>query len=148
MTTPGALRGATRPAGERGSVLMLVPAAVVVVLLLGAIAVDSAIVYLEQRRAYNAAADAANDAAGAGLDRDALRRGDTRYDAARVRAVAADSVAAGGDEAIGFVDATVDGNVVNVTVEVTIEHVFVQVFGRDGTETMQMSAEAAGVLGP
>jgi len=46
-------------------VLMLMPAAVLIVLLLGAIAVDSAIVYLRQRQAYNVAFDAANDAAGA-----------------------------------------------------------------------------------
>ena len=52
---------------SRGSVLMLMPAAVLIVLLLGAIAVDSAIVYLRQRQAENIAFDAANDAAGAGL---------------------------------------------------------------------------------
>jgi len=50
---------------ERGSVLMLVPAAVLVLLVLGAIAVDSAVVFLAQRDLTNRTAAAANDIAGA-----------------------------------------------------------------------------------
>ena len=49
---------------ERGSVLMLVPAAVLVLLVLGAICVDSAIVFLAQRDLANRTAAAANDIAG------------------------------------------------------------------------------------
>ena len=51
------------------------PAAVMIVLLLGAIAVDLSIVALRHQQAVDAAASAANDAATAGLDRNALRTG-------------------------------------------------------------------------
>jgi Flp pilus assembly protein TadG len=50
-------------ARERGSVLMLVPAAVLVLVILGAIAVDFSVAYLGQRELTNAASAAANDAA-------------------------------------------------------------------------------------
>ena len=49
---------------DRGSVLMLVPAAVLVLLVLGAICVDSAVVFLAQRDLANRTAAAANDIAG------------------------------------------------------------------------------------
>lgn len=48
---------------ERGSALMLVPAAVLVLLMLGAIAVDSAVVFLAQRDLADRTAAAANDIA-------------------------------------------------------------------------------------
>jgi hypothetical protein len=60
---------------DRGSVLILMPAAVLIVLLLGAIAVDLTVVHLRQRAAVSAAASAANDAVTYGLDQSALRRG-------------------------------------------------------------------------
>jgi hypothetical protein len=56
---------------ERGSVLALVPAAVLVSVLLGAIAVDSAVTFAAQRDLRSAALAAANDAATAGVDLDA-----------------------------------------------------------------------------
>lgn len=60
---------------ERGSVLMLMPAAVLIVVVLGAIAVDLSVVRLGQRELIAAAADAANDAATFGIDQRALRAG-------------------------------------------------------------------------
>lgn len=51
---------------------MLVPAAVLVLLILSAIAIDSAIVFLAQRRLAAACLDAANDAATEALNQDAL----------------------------------------------------------------------------
>lgn len=59
---------------ERGSVLLLMPAAVLAVLVLGAIAVDAAVVLLAEREASSLAAAAANDAATA-ADEAALRAG-------------------------------------------------------------------------
>lgn len=50
---------------EAGSALILVPAAVLVLVILAAIAVDSAAVFLGQRQLAEAAATAATDAAGA-----------------------------------------------------------------------------------
>jgi len=47
---------------DRGSVLMLVPAAVLVLVILGAIAVDFSVAFLGQRELTSAAGAAANDA--------------------------------------------------------------------------------------
>ncbi len=83
--------------GDRGSVLILMPAAVLVVLLLGAIAVDLSIVHLRQRQAVAAASGAANDAVTAGLDQAALRRGEGyRLDPARVDTAVTESLEADG----------------------------------------------------
>ena len=61
--------------GERASVLMLVPAAVLVLFVLGAIAVDFAVAFLAQRELSNAAAAAANDAAAAAVSDEVFYRG-------------------------------------------------------------------------
>jgi Flp pilus assembly protein TadG len=78
---------------ERGSVLILVPAAVLVLLILGAISVDFSVAYLAKRQLQDTAATAVNDAAGAGLDEARLRSGDGRAaldpDAVRAAAVRA-----------------------------------------------------------
>ncbi len=66
---------ARRLRGHQGSVLILMPAAMLIVLLLGAIAVDLTIVHLRQQQAIEAAASAANDAVTGGLDQTALRAG-------------------------------------------------------------------------
>ena len=133
--------------GDRASVLMLVPAGVVIVLLLGAIAVDSAIVYLEQRQAYNVAFDAANDAAGAALDRDAVRStGELVYDPARVRTIAEDALRAAEVHDVSLVDARPEGDGVAVVVEVRVRHLFGQAFGGRSSETLRITARAAGEL--
>src|SRR5690606_40379377 len=85
---------ATRPRRDRGSVLLLVPAALLVVLVLASIAVDMALVHLRHRQAHDLAAAAANDAAGAAADPVALRAGTHRPDPARAAAVARRGVAA------------------------------------------------------
>jgi Flp pilus assembly protein TadG len=78
---------------DRGSVLMLMPAAVLIVLLLGAIAVDLTVVHMRQRAAISAAGSAANDAVTYGLDQAALRRGDGyRLDPDRVARAVAESI--------------------------------------------------------
>jgi hypothetical protein len=126
---------------------MLMPAAVLIVLLLGAIAVDSAIVYLRQRQAYNVAFDAANDAAGAGLDLAAAReRGEIVYDPARVEALARQAVEAAGIEDLVLVSAVPDGTGVVVTVSVTVRHLFVQAFGDPARDTVTIDARADGVV--
>ena len=124
---------------------MLMPAAVVIILLLGALAVDSAIVYLEQRQAYNVAFDAANDAAGAGLDLEAAQTtGALVYDPARVEAVAAATVEAAGTTGLRLVKAVPDGDGVEVTVEVRVQRLFGQAFGERSSETLQLTARASG----
>ena len=64
-----------RATGSRGSVLMLMPAAVLIVLVLSAIAVDLSIVQLGQRELVDAADAAANDAVTYGLSEQQLREG-------------------------------------------------------------------------
>lgn len=56
---------------------MLVPAAVLVLVILGAIVVDSAVVFLAHRELNNRAAAAANDAAAVALDEAAYYAGGT-----------------------------------------------------------------------
>lgn len=130
---------------DRGSVLMLMPAAVLIMLLLGAIAVDSAILYLGQRQAHDIASDAANDAAGAGFDLDAARsRGEVVYDPERVRAVAAQAVAASGLDDLELVSARVDGDGVVVTVRRTVRHLFTQAMGGGDRDVLTISARAEG----
>jgi hypothetical protein len=76
---------------------MLMPAAVLIVMLLGAIAVDLSIVRLGQRELIAAAGDAANDAVTLGLDEAALRAGDGYHlDAGRARDAVVDTLAAKG----------------------------------------------------
>jgi hypothetical protein len=132
---------------DRGSVLMLMPAGVVITLLLGAIAVDAAIVHLEQRQAYNVAFDAANDAAGAGIDRDTLRStGELVFDPGRVRQIAADTIAAAAADGVTLLDARSDGDEVAITVEVRVRRLFGQAFGARSTEVLRLTARAGGEL--
>ena len=64
--------------GQRGSTLLLFPASILVVMVLGAICVDFSKVHLARREAHAALSALADDAA-AMLDRDAVRAG--RFDA-------------------------------------------------------------------
>lgn len=70
---------------------MLVPAGILVLLILGAIAVDSAVVLLAERDLVNRTAAAANDIAGQGLDEGAFYRrgGSVAIDPHRADAYAA-----------------------------------------------------------
>ncbi len=58
---------------DRASVLMLVPAGFLVLIALGAIAVDLSVVFLRQREATSLALDLANDLAGVGIDQPRFR---------------------------------------------------------------------------
>ncbi len=79
--------------GERGSILLLFPAAVLIVLVLAAITVDSSIAFLAQRELANATAAAANDAATTAVDGQAFYRDDRiELDPYAVAAVAEERV--------------------------------------------------------
>jgi len=81
-------------ARERGSVLLLVPAGVLVVVVLASIAVDFGIAFLGERELADLAASAANDAVTAAVDEDLLRRtGEFRLDPAEVGDVVAATLA-------------------------------------------------------
>ena len=115
---------------ERGSVLMLLPAAVMIVLLLGAIAVDAAIAFLGEREALSLASAAANDAATAALDQDRFRAtGEFSLDHDRARRIVEATLASSSSElddvSVEVTFPIVDGTE-GVRVEITgsVEYVF------------------------
>lgn len=115
------------PADEHGSVLVLMPAAVLVFLVLGALAVDAATVFLAQRQLANAASAAANDAATQAVDLELFyAEGSVRLlpaDAQRVAAVSVDRLGLDHLSDVRPV-ATVRGDVVEVTVSARAHQVF------------------------
>lgn len=78
---------------------MLMPAAVLVLIVLGAIAVDHAVVFGVQRSLISDAQDAANDAVAYGIDPTAVRSGRLGYDVDRVDRAVRRSLAAHGSRA-------------------------------------------------
>ena len=119
-----------RSRSEAGSVLMLMPAAVLVFIILGAIAVDFAVVFLGEREVANAAASAANDAASEGVDREGFYATATvRLDPAVAARVAARSVAAAGlddhlDDIVTTTRVAVGLPEVTVTVRARVHYLF------------------------
>lgn len=84
---------------QRGSVLLLMPAGILVVVVLGSIAVDFAIAFLGEREVASLATSAANDAVAAAVDEDHLRAtGEFRLDPARVELVVAATLEAASTE--------------------------------------------------
>jgi Flp pilus assembly protein TadG len=127
---------------ERGSVLLLVPAGVLIVLILGSIAVDFSIAFLGEREVSSLAAAAANDAAAAGVDLEHLREtGEFRLDPARVEQVVEATLASSSTEVDlepPFVEVTLlDGEpAVRVRLTGTVDYVFAPALpgGPDGIE--------------
>lgn len=137
-----------RPDGaDRGSVLMLMPACVLVVLILASIAVDMALVHLRQRQAFDVAASAANDAVTAGIDRARAHQGRYELDPAAVRATVERTVAAS-EIAAHLVEpphVTVEGDTVEVVLTAEADYLFTATMpgAPDGTRvTARASATA------
>lgn len=139
---------------ERGSVLMLMPAAVMIVIVLGSIAVDFAIAFLGEREALSLASAAANDAATAGLDQERFREtGEFALDPDRVRRVVDATLAASSSELddvtveVGFL--IVDGTeAVRVVVRGTVEYVFAKAIpGAPDRIEVEASATAVARVG-
>lgn len=85
----------TRSVRERGSSLLLFPAAVLVMMVLGAIVVDFSIAFLGERELAGATAAAANDAAARALSNRAFYRdGEVVLDGAAASELATDQVRA------------------------------------------------------
>lgn len=106
---------------ERGSSLMLMPAAVLVFVVLGAFCVDFAAVHLGQRELVTAAQGAANDAVAAGFDEAGFYggAGAVTLDPTLARRAAEASLAANAPDAeiVGF---SVDVAGASVVVELTL----------------------------
>ncbi|HLM29432.1 MAG TPA: hypothetical protein VK360_05875, partial [Acidimicrobiales bacterium] len=110
-----------RRADERGSVLMLVPAGVLIVLVLASIAVDMSLVHLRKRQAFDLASAAANDAATAGADQAALRLGSYVIEPGSARAVVDDVVGASELAPLLAAPPSVTVTAEGVSVEITLE---------------------------
>lgn len=139
---------------DEGSVLMLVPAAVLVLLVLGAVCVDSAIVFLAQRDLANRTAAAANDIAGFAVSDDAFydRAGTVTLDDERADAYVQLAFPAD-DPPGGFqswsADADAAGGSVTVAAEAEVRSVFARAIpGTSRTTTVRArsvaSVESAG----
>lgn len=117
---------------DRGSVLFLYPVGFLIVLMLGAIAVDLGNVWMQQRRLADAADSAANDAVTYGVDQNVLRStGDLQLSEARIDEIVAVSVAGQDLPAAATIadsSGTVIGGVPAVTV--TIDSRAELIFGR------------------
>lgn len=111
---------------SRGSVLVLMPAAVLIFLMLGVLAVDAAAVFLVQRQLANAAVAAANDAVAA-VDVDEFYGGGSfRLDRLRVQRVVDETVQRLGLDRLDRLEAVavVDGDTVEVTIAARVDHIF------------------------
>lgn len=139
-----------RGAADRGSSLLLFPAAVLIVLVLGAIAVDLSAVHLAKREVLDLAASAANDAVTAGLDHGHYRTtGEYVVDPA-LAAAAVDRAVAANDPsgATTVLAVTVGPGPADITVELstTAHPVFAPALpGYGGPTTVTGSATATAV---
>jgi hypothetical protein len=121
------------------------PAAVLVFVVLGALAVDASLAFLAEREVANVAAAVANDAATQGIDTERFyATGDVVIDPERVRAVAdAALLASGLDHLTGLTIETdvVGTDVVVVRVRAMTRSLFSKVLP-DGLEFREVAASA------
>jgi Flp pilus assembly protein TadG len=147
-----------RLAAQHGSVLMLVPAGVLVLVVLGSIAVDFAIVFLAQRELAGVAAASANDAAAAAISEQAFYRGDAGVGAGaieiddeaarRVVEAALDRAAPRGVRVTGL-SVQAPGRQVCVTLDGEVEFLFAQALpGVAHSTAVRGRAMATAVEGP
>ena len=133
--------------GENGTVLLLMPVAVLIMFVLGAITVDLTAVRAGQQDLLAAATDAANDAATAGLDEAALRSGrGYQLDPTRAWLVAVDVLATKGllDNLATGPDVTInaDGSV-TVALARRVPHLFARALpGAPDDELVRATATA------
>jgi hypothetical protein len=112
---------------ERGSVLMLVPAGFLVLIVLAALAVDSAATYLGQQQLHDSLVAAANDAVTAGLSNQSFySNGAVVLDSSAVGRVVCLTVAAQSDSDLHglTVRMAVDGASVRLEGTATVDAVF------------------------
>ncbi len=132
---------------ERGTVLMLFPAAVHIMCVLGALAVDSANATMRRGELQSAADAAANDAAALAIDPVALRDGHTLIDPDLARLIVEESLARQLVRGLQRVEVRVE-NDDTVVVELLAEHpsVFARsVPGADDTIEVPARARAQAV---
>ena len=138
---------------ESGSVLMLVPSGILVLLVLGAIAVDSAVVFLAQRDLANRTAAAANDLASGAVDDVSFYQGGGTIELRQDRATAFTSLVfsaarrpAGYESLSG--SATTTGRTVRVEATARVRYVFAAaVPGAPRSTTVRAQSTAVAVGG-
>lgn len=136
---------------ERGSVLALVPAGFLVLMVLAALAVDSAVAYLGQQKLHDTLAAAATDAATAGLDNGSFyRAGTLNLDPAQVGRTACLSIAAQGYAGLHGLRVwmAVDGSRVVLTATATVDPVFGRVMTGLSQYRVRATAVAVAANGP
>lgn len=126
---------------------MLMPAAILIVLVLGAIAVDMSVVHLAKRELIDAAAAAANDAVTIGMDEEALRNGaGFTVDPQRAMHAAEQSLEAAGllDRLAEAPEITVtDDDRVQVHLVIEVDYIFAKALpGNDGHTIVHARASA------
>lgn len=132
---------------ERGSILALMPAAVLIFIALASLAVDSAVTYLGEREVSNLAAAVANDAATEGVDVPRFyATGEIVLDPVRVQEVADAALARSAldhlrgltieTEVIGF-------DTVEVRVRARVRSLFARALPGDGFDERDVSAAAS-----
>jgi hypothetical protein len=135
-----------RARGDWGSALLLVPAGILIVLLLGSIAVDLSLVHLTRQEAADAAAAAADDTVTAALDQETLRAsGEYVIDERQARDVTAAVLAARGlATKVSAADVALEGDTVTVTLTMPVRYVFARGVpgARHGT-TVTVTASAS-----
>ncbi|HEX5365983.1 MAG TPA: hypothetical protein VFW63_04885 [Acidimicrobiales bacterium] len=135
---------------ERGSVLVLVPAALLIVLVLASVAVDMSLLHLRQRQAHDLAAAAANDAVTAGADRGVLRTGTYVVDRAAARRVVSRMVAASdlAPHVVGPPEVRVTADGVEVALALHADYIFAGVVpGTPDGRTVRAVASAVAASG-
>ncbi len=131
--------------------MMLMPAGVLIVLLLGAVAFDLSLLFLRQRQAASVAADVANDLATAALDEGAFRAtGAFELDADRAASLGRALVDSSdlGERTVDVQITVLEPDAVEVTLVVAVDYVFAKAIpgAADGT-TVTARATAQAVVG-
>jgi hypothetical protein len=131
--------------------MILVPAGFLVLMLLGALAADSAVAYQARNQLHDALAGAANDAVAAGLnDRAFYSGGALSLDPAAVSAVVCRSVEAEGLTSMRDLRlaVAVSGPSVEIAGRASVDAVFGRVVPGFGTRTISSAATATLTGGP
>jgi hypothetical protein len=136
---------------EEGSVLALVPAGFLVLMVLAALAVDSAVAYLGQEQLHDALSAAANDAVTAALDNDSFYgSGVIALDQTGAGRSVCLSVLAQNASALHGLQVwmAVDGDSVHLEGQAQVDSVFGRVIPGFGHRTVRATAAAVAAEGP